>query len=268
MTNLTLVTGGTGKTGRRVVDRLTVRGRPVRIGSRTGNPPFDWDRPETWAAALDGVTAAYLAYAPDLAFPGAADTVGEFARRAVGAGVRRLVLLSGRGEEGALAGERAVAAAGAEWVVVRSAFFAQNFTESFLADMVAGGVLALPAGDVGEPFVDAEDVADVAVAAITGAAPVGRVYEVTGPRLHTLGEVAAELTAATGRPVAYAPVTVPAFAAGLVGAGLPADDAAALGELFGTVLDGRNAFVATGVADALGRPPRELADWARAAYRR
>ena len=268
MTNLTLVTGGTGKTGRRVADRLTALGRPVRVGSRAGSPPFDWDRPETWPAALDGVAAGYLAYAPDLALPGAAGTVGAVARQAAAAGVRRLVLLSGRGEAGALAAEEAVAAAGVEWAVVRSAFFAQNFTESVLADAVAAGVLALPAGDVAEPFVDADDVADVAVAVLTGAAPAGRVYEVTGPRLLPLAEVAAELAAASGRPVAYRPVSVPECAAGLAAAGVPAELAAGLAGLFGEVLDGRNAYLADGVREALGRPPRDFAGYARAAFGR
>ena len=267
MTNsdLILVLGGTGKTGRRVAARLTALGRPVRIGSRAADPPFDWDDPATWAAPLAGVGAAYVAFQPDLAFPGAAGTVGAFARQAAAAGVRRLVLLSGRGEDGAQAAERAVAAAGIEWAVVRSAFFMQNFTEDFLADAVAEGVVALPAGTVAEPFVDAEDVADVAVAALTGRVPLGRVYEVTGPRALTFAEVGDVVTAA-GRPVEYVPVTVDEFVAGAVGTGVPAEVAVPLGELFGTVLDGRNTAPATGVTEALGRPPRDFAAFAATAW--
>ena len=66
-----LVLGATGKTGRRVVDRLTAAGVPVRAGSRTAIPPFEWNDPTTWEAALDGVGAVYVSYYPDLAAPGA-----------------------------------------------------------------------------------------------------------------------------------------------------------------------------------------------------
>jgi uncharacterized protein YbjT (DUF2867 family) len=253
MTNLVL--GGNGKTGRRVAARLRALGEPVRIGSRAGDPPFDWDRPSTWAAPLAGATRAYVTYQPDLAFPGAAETVGAFARQAAAAGVTRLVLLSGRGEEGARAAERAVAAAGVEWAVVRSAFFLQNLTEDFLADAVADGALVLPAGGVAEPFVDADDVADVAVAALLGRVPLDRVYEVTGPEPLTF----AELAAAVG--CAYVPVSAAEWAAGAVAAGIPAELAEGLAALFATIFDGRNESVATGVTDALGRPPRPLADF-------
>src|SRR5215217_6508214 len=68
---MTLVLGGTGKTGRRVAQRLEARGMPTRVGSRSAEPPFDWQKPETWASALEGVSAAYVSYYPDVAIPGA-----------------------------------------------------------------------------------------------------------------------------------------------------------------------------------------------------
>jgi|SRR5829696_1414665 len=262
---LTVVTGGTGKTGRRVAERLVARGLPVRIGSRARTPAFDWADPAGWPAVLDGADLAYLAYQPDIAFPGGAAAVGEFARQAVKAGVRRLVLLSGRGEPAAQTAEREVAGAGAEWAVVRSSFFMQNFSEGFLADAVRGGVLALPAGGVAEPFVDVEDLAEVAVTALTARPAPDRVYEITGPRPLTFAEVAVELSAAAGYGVRYVPVSGPDFVAGLVAEGVQADFAAELGGLFGAVLDGRNSSLASGVAEALGRPPRDFANYARAA---
>src|SRR5690349_8857848 len=94
-----LVLGGTGKTGRRVAERLKARGLPVRVGSRSGSPPFDWTDPGTWAPALDGAAAAYLSYQPDLAVPGAVDAIRGLTETALAGGTRRLVLLSGRGEE-------------------------------------------------------------------------------------------------------------------------------------------------------------------------
>ncbi len=62
---ITLVLGGTGKTGRRIVERLVNRGVPTRVASRSADPSFDWNDQSTWDAALDGVTAVYVSYAPD-----------------------------------------------------------------------------------------------------------------------------------------------------------------------------------------------------------
>ena len=138
-------------------------------------------------------------YAPDLAFPGAADRVAAFTRLAVDRGVRRLVLLSGRNEEGAQRAEQAVQRSGAEWTIVRSSIFSQNFSEGFLLESVLGGELAFPAGNVAEPFVDTDDIADIAVAALTEDRHVGQLYEVTGPRLMTFADAADDIAAATGR---------------------------------------------------------------------
>ena len=256
-----LVLGGTGKTGRRVAARLAERGVPVRLGSRSGRPPFDWADRDSWSAAVEGVGALYLCYAPDLAVPGAEDDVAELTRRAVAGGTRRVVLLSGRGEPEAQAAElrvrRAAEAAGAEWTVVRAAWFLQNLTEGAFRDAVAGGVLALPAGEVPEPFVDVDDVADVAVAALTGGCPSGRVYEVTGPRSLTFAELAAEVAAA-GRTVRFEHVPAVEWAAELRAAGVPDGEVDLLTYLFTTVLDGRNAAVGDGVQGALGRAAADV----------
>lgn len=261
---LILVLGASGTTGRRVAARLTARGVPVRRGSRSGTPPFEWADDRTWPAVLDGVTAAYLVYHPDLVAPGAVDRVRRFAERAGAGGVERLVLLSGRGEEAARKAEEAVLAAGPAATVVRCAFFAQNFSEKGFEDLVRGGTVALPAPPVGEPFVDVEDVADVVVAALTGDGHAGEVYELTGPRLLRFDEAVAEIAAAVGRPVGYLRISADEFVAGLVAQGVPAPEAQAFAEVFGTVLDGRNAHLADGVQRALGRPPRDFADYVAA----
>ncbi len=258
----TLVTGGTGKTGRRVAQRLRALGHPVRIGSRAGEPPFDWDDPGTWDSVLDHVEAAYLVYYPDLAFPGAADTLAAFAGRAVAHGVRRLVLLSGRGEEQAVVSEGAVRAVAPDVTVVRASWFAQNFSEHFLLGPVLDGVIALPAGPVPEPFVDAGDVADVAAAALTADGHAGATFELTGPRLLTFADAAAEISRATGREVVFVPVTPAEYAEAAVRAGVPAEEVEPLTDLFVRVLDGRNAAVTGDVARVLGRPARDFADYA------
>ena len=262
---LTLVLGATGKTGRRVVQRLSEKGHAVRNGSRQSDPSFDWDDQGIWDAVLDGVTAAYISYAPDLAIPGATDAVRAFVERAVTHGVGRLVLLSGRGEEEAQECELIIQRPDVEWTVVRCSWFSQNFSEGEFLDMVLAGEIALPAGEVGEPFVDVDDIADVAVAALTEDGHAGQVYELTGPRLLTFAEAVDEISEATGRAIQYIQIPHEAFAAGIAEAGLPEDIAWLLNYLFATVLDGRNASLGDGVQKALGREPRDFADFCRAA---
>ena len=260
-----LVLGGTGKTGRRVAERLSTRGLPVRLGSRSGEPPFDWERPDTWAPVLDGAGSAYVSYYPDIAIPGATEVVGSFAELAVRSGVPRLVLLAGRGEPQAEAAEQAVRETGAELTVLRPTWFAQNFSEDYWADAVIKGEVALPAGEVPEPFVDADDIADVAVAALTEEGHVGETYELTGPRLLTFTEAVDEIAEATGREIQYVPISIDEFAAAAAQEGVPDEVIALLRYLFGEVLDGRNAHLADGVQRALGREPRDFRDYARRA---
>jgi len=262
---ITLVTGAAGKTGRRVAERLERRGLAVRRAGRGTSPALDWEAPATWAAALEGVRAVYLAYAPDLAVPGAPATVGAFARQAVAAGVERIVLLSGRGEPEAEAAEREVAAAGADWTIVRCSWFMQNFSESFFAEPLREGTLALPVDGVREPFVDCDDVADVAVAALTEPGHAGRLHELTGPRLLSFADAVAEIAAASGRPMRFVPVTAERYADGMRAAAVPEEVVALTTHLFAEVLDGRNESLADGVRAALGRPARDFADYARAA---
>ncbi|HWD42893.1 MAG TPA: NmrA family transcriptional regulator, partial [Actinomycetota bacterium] len=261
----TLVLGGTGKTGRRVAERLRARDVPVRVGSRSGEPRFDWDVPATWAPALQGAQAAYISYAPDLAVPGGAEAVDSFARLAGELGVRRLVLISGRGEPEAQRAEQLVLASGPDGTVVRCSWFDQNFSEDYLREPVLAGEVALPAGDVPEPFVDADDIADVAVAALTEDGHVGQLYELTGPRSLTFAEAAAEIARASGRQVRYVPVSLEQHAAEAAAHGVPSEVVELLTYLFSEVMDGRNAATTDGVRRALGRDPRDFADYARAA---
>ena len=261
--NITLVLGGTGKTGRRVAERLKAMGVPTRIGSRSGTPPFDWDDPSTWAAALQEVKAVYVTYAPDLAVPAAPPAIRAFSDLAVKSGVQRLVLLSGRGEEEAQRCERIVQNAGAAWTILRASWFNQNFSEGAFQELVLGGVVALPAGPVGEPFVDVDDIAEVAVAALTEDGHAGQLYELTGPRLLTFTEAVAEIAQASGREVRYQQISAEMFTTALAEQHVPAEAVGLLNYLFTTVLDGRNAYLTDGVQRALGRPPRDFSDYAR-----
>ena len=258
-----VVLAGTGKTGRRIAERLNARGLAVRAGSRAANPPFDWQDPRTWRPALEGGSAAYVSYFPDLAAPGAPDAIGALTEVALDVGVERLVLLSGRGEEEAQRSEGMLQRSGAAWTVIRASWFNQNFSENVFREPLQAGELALPVGDVGEPFVDVEDIADIAVAALTDDSHVGQLYEVTGPRLLTFADAVAEISRASGRELRYVRIDPDEFAAGLAQEGASDEEVALLDYLFREVLDGRSAYVTDGVERALGRPPRDFADYAR-----
>jgi uncharacterized protein YbjT (DUF2867 family) len=262
----TLVIGATGKTGRRVAERLRARDVPVRAGSRSSATPFDWEDRSTWGPALDGAASAYVSFYPDLAVPGAPEAIAALAEAALESGTRRLVLLSGRGEEEAQRAEQALQASGVpEWTIVRCSWFDQNFSEGYFLESLLAGELALPAGAVPEPFVDVEDIADIAAAALTEDGHVGRLYELTGPRMLTFEDAVGEIAVAAGRPIRYVEVPLDAWLAGMAEAGVPEDVLALLGYLFSEVLDGRNAELAHGVQEALGREPRDFRDYARAA---
>ncbi|WP_431780353.1 NAD(P)H-binding protein [Streptomyces chumphonensis] len=269
---LTLVAGGTGRTGRRVAERLRARGVAVRAGSRRGEPPFDWHDPATWEAALEGATGVYLAYAPDLGTAEATRVVADFAGAAARAGVRHVVLLSMRGRDDsrptgvqARAAERAVRECGTTWTVLRAAWFFQNFSEldAFRASLRAGE-FALPVGDGREAFVDTEDIAEVAVAALLDPAPhAGRCYELSGGRLLSFWDAVAEIASATGREIRAVRPAPAEFAGALHEAGLPASEVELLGELLDRVSVGEMAYVSDGVREVLGRAPRDFGDFVK-----
>jgi uncharacterized protein YbjT (DUF2867 family) len=254
-----LVLGGSGKTGRRIVERLQAQHISVRVGSRTGAPPFNWEDAVTWGQTLEGMTAAYISFFPDLAVPGAPEAIATFTAQALDCGIRRLVLLSGRGEAEAQRAEQMLQNSGADWTIVRCSWFMQNFSESFFLEPILAGEVALPVGDIPEPFVDAEDIADVAVAALTEDGHIGQLYELTGPRMLTFAQAIAEIGQASGRDLHFKLVSMEAFTQALTEQGNPADIVDFLSYLFGEVLDGRNAHLSDGVERALGRKPRDFA---------
>jgi uncharacterized protein YbjT (DUF2867 family) len=258
-----LIIGATGKTGRRVAARLADRGVPFRAASRRGDVRFDWDDERTWPAAVCGAGSVYITYSPDLAVAAAPGHIEAFTRLAIDQGVRRLVLLSGRGEEAAQRCEQIVRGADATATIVRASWFLQNFSEGIFAADLRAGTLALPAGSVREPFIDVDDIADVVVAALTGSGHGGETYEVTGPRLLTFAEAVAAIGAAAGRELRYEQIPTATMLAGMRDAGVPEPVVGLTQFLFKTVLDGRNESVAGGVQRALGRPPRDIVDFAR-----
>ncbi|MFI6333633.1 NAD(P)H-binding protein [Streptomyces sp. NPDC050535] len=261
-----LVTGATGRTGSRVAEAARAAGLTVRAGSRSQGTRFDWTDRSTWPDALRGADAAYLAHPTDVGSPAATEAVGALAREAVALGVRRLVLLSARGEERARPTEDALRTSGADWTVVRAAWFAQNFSEGPLVEGLVHGELVFPAGEVREPFVDVRDIADVVVAALTsGDRYAGQDLTLSGARLLTFREAVAEISAATGAELTYTPVTARQYGDTLAGFGVPAQEADLLVEVFEELLDGRNAHLSDGVQQVLGRAPRDFTEFVREA---
>ncbi len=258
-----LVLGGKGKTGRRVVERLKAKGRNVRIASRSFVPSFDWNNRDNWDHFLQGVDSVYITYQPDLAVPGAVEAIKHFVELSLAAGVRRLVLLSGRGEEEAQLAEQVLINSGADWTIVRASWFAQNFSESFLMDGILEGNVVLPAFATKEPFVDADDIADVVVEALEDDRHIGQLYEVTGPRLMTFKEAVQEISMASGRDIQFTEIPHEAYKEALEANQLPEEIVWLTMYLFTTVLDGRNEHLNDGVERALGRPAKDFSTYAR-----
>lgn len=260
---LTLILGGTGKTGKRIATRLNAINVPIRIGSRSATPAFDWNHEAGWDSCLEGIEAVYVNYSPDLAIPGATDSIRQFVNKAKEHGVKKLVLLSGRGEAEAQACEKIIKDSGIDWTIVRASWFFQNFSEGDFIDMVRSDAITIPAGDVQEPFVDVDDIADIVSLALTQDNHSEKLYEVTGPRLMSFFDVAKELSVATKRNIEYIKVPHDAFVAGVKESGAPDDIVWLMDYLCSTVLDGRNAHLTDGVQQALGRAPKDFSDYAK-----
>lgn len=257
-----VVLGGSGKTGRRVARRLTTAGHAVRVASRSTPIAFDWEDSRTWAEAIGGAAALYVSYQPDLALPGAEEHVQALARMAAARGVQRMVLLTGRGEPQTKAAEQAVLGLMPEATVLECSFFCQNFSEGLLAPQ--GDVVAFPAGAVCEPFVDCDDIAEVAVRALTQPGHAGKTYDLTGPRALSFAEATRHLAAASGRPLRYEQVTFEAYGQ-LLAQHLPPPTAGFFLELFRFLLDGHNSGVSDDLPSLLGRPARAFEEYARGA---
>ena len=261
-----LVIGGSGKTGRRVTARLKALGHDVRSASRSSSLSFDWNDDRNWNEVLEGVKALYITYHPDLSVPGASDHIRALLTIAKAQCVERIVLLSGRGEEEAQLCERLVLHSSIPATVVRCGWFNQNFSESFFRDLLLSGTLAVPNAHVGEGYVDADDIADVATAALTEDGHEGQIYQLTGPELLTFRDIAAMFQEVTGRDVNVVDVSREAFVEGLEAAQLPEGMVQLVDYLFNEVLDGRNSSLGDGVQRALGRPPRDFRSFLQKAH--
>ncbi len=261
--NNILVIGGTGKTGQRVVERLKTRDIPVRIGSRAAEPPFDWENPETWAGALDGMDMVYITFQPDLAAPGARKAIEEFTSQAVKSGIQKMVLLSGKGEKEAELCEQVVMNSGADWTIVRASWFNQNFSESFFLDPILAGYVALPRAEALVPYVDADDIADVVVETLLDDKHVGQIYELTGPRQWTFKQITEEISKVTGRDIKFESITMDEYTNMLKEHQVPEDYIWLINYLFTEVLVDKNSIITNDIEKVLGRKAKDFSEYAR-----
>lgn len=261
-----LVLGGTGKTGRRVVERLQQSGiNQVRIGSRTAQPAFDWETPATWDEAVKDIDTVYITFQPDLAIPSAPSIIKNFTELASRSGVKKMVLLSGRGEQEAQVCEEIVKQNAANWTIVRASWFNQNFSESIFLDPILAGHVALPRAEALEPFTDADDIAEVVVECLLNEAHNKKTYELTGPRLLTFKEAISEIAKATGRDITFQPLSLDEYTEMLRQYQVPEDHIWLANYLFTEVLDGRNASVKHDIEKVLGRKAKDFSDYVKAA---
>lgn len=256
-----VIIGKNAKTGVRVNKLLRELGIETRQVSRSAATYFDWEARSSWPTALKGARSAYVTYQPDLAVPNAEGDINAFVEVAKAQGVEHIVLLSGRGEEGAEKAERILINSGLDWNIVRASWFAQNFSESFMAQGILEGELVLPAGNTPEPFIDTDDIAEVAVAALVDPSKRNRLYEVTGPELMTFQDCVDEISKQLGRKIKFTPVSIEAYLEILKSQNLPEDYQWLLNELFTVVFDGRNSNVTHGVEEAIGRKPTKFSDY-------
>ena len=262
--NNILVIGGTGKTGQKVVKSLSEAGHNVRIGSRSATPAFDWENPETWSQSMEGMDKVYITFQPDLAVPGALEAIEELTKKAKQSNVKKLVLLSGKGEREAELCEQVVIHSGLDYTIVRASWFNQNFSESFFLEPILEGFVALPQAEAKVPYVDTDDIADVAVAALLGEEHNGKIYQLTGPRQLTFKEVIQEISDATGRDIAFTPIALPAYTQVMKQQGVPADFVWLIEYLFSEVLGNpNNAEITHDIEKVLGRKPKDFSQYVK-----
>ena len=259
-----LVLGGKGKTGRRVASRLLEKGQTVRIGSRSEEPSFDWEDPATWEGALEGMDKVYITFQPDLAVPGASEAIDRFTGQAVKSGVKKVVLLSGKGEIEAEKCEKIVMNSGLDWTIVRATWFNQNFSESFFLDPILAGHVALPKNDALVPYVDANDIADVVVASLLNDKHNSEIYELTGPRTLTFSDVVKEVSAATGKEIQFTAISMAEYNAMMQQFNLPEGYLWLINYLFEEVLVESNSVITNDIEKVLGRKPTDFTEYVNA----
>ena len=264
-----LILGGTGRTGSVIARSLVERGLQVRTAAPRGaDVRFEWDDPATHRSALAGVDRIYLV--TPVQRVSYVSVVSDFLDLAEAAGAQHITYLSAYGSDRApaevdinaveheLIGRQAFGAS-----VLRPAWLMQNFTDSHMP--VVDNMITVPTGEGAEAFVDAADIAAVAVETLTDPdAHAGAVYEPTGPEALTIAEVADIISDVAGRRIRHNDIERGVWVGGAVAGGfVPADYAVMLNWLTETIASGHGARPNDDVLKVTGAPPASFADFAR-----
>ena len=257
-----LIIGGTGKTGRKVVESLELLNQNVRVGSRSSQPAFDWNNEDTWEDVLEGMDKMYITYQPDLAVPGAKQSIENLIALAQKKNLKKVVLLSGKGEREAELCEQVVIHSGLEYSIVRASWFSQNFSESFFLEPIQQGFVALPQAEVQVPYVDTGDIADVVVEALLHEQHNGNIYQLTGPTTLSFKEAIAEIAEVTERDINFVPITIEEYVAAMKEQGVPADFVWLIEYLFTEVLGNPMVSeISNDIEKVLKRKPKSFVEY-------
>lgn len=224
---------------------------------------FDWRDESTWDAALDGAEGVFIVG------PGSAsdwsDTLTRFLDAATAAGIQHAALLSARGVEfhpgGAVdTAEKALQAGPVAWTILRPTHFAQNFTEAMFTPV--DGRIVAPVDDGAEPFIDVDDIAQVAAVVLTERAHDNRMLELSGPEAITFTDAAAVLAEVTGEPVRFVSESDDEHVSRLQAAGTPHGYVRWRMAMLRGIRTGADAYLSSGVDEVLGRSATRFPDWA------
>ena len=264
MTGRVLVTGATGKTGRHLVSLLDAAGLPFRAASRGAEPAFDWSRPQTWDAALDDVAAVYLT-AP----VGATDAMADFARAAMGKGVRRFVLLSMAGLPAGGPGlgqvHQWLKDHSDDWAVMAPSAFMENFSEGpFAASIRDEDTIYSNTGQGRVAFISAADIARAAFAALTSPTALNADFTLTGDEAISYDRVAELISQACGRRITHTHISTPEMAQRFRDRGQPGMTAMFLAASYETIASGAQDWTADGLRILTGAPATTFQAFAQA----
>lgn len=263
-----LVTGGTGKTGARLVQRLIEEGHKVRVASRSGSAPqgaeglaFDWNSGVNDAAAIEGIDGVYL-----VAPVGVADVHTPMTRlvdAALERGVKRFVLLSASSvEEGgpAMGSVHAYLKGKApEWAVLRPSWFMQNFSVGQHLPTIREEDAIYSATDEGRiAFINSDDIAEVGLRALLDNVPQNRDLIITGPKALTYGEAGDMIGAARGKAVHHIKLTTAQLAHRWEEFGLEPQYTQILAAMDEAIANGAENRTTDLVELVTGRPPKSL----------
>jgi uncharacterized protein YbjT (DUF2867 family) len=267
MSGLVLVTGASGKTGRSLVARLNENGVACRAASRGGEQPFDLTAPETWDAALEGVTSVYLVAPPTVDDP--YSRLVAFAQAAMRKDVRRFAFLGMAGlPAGAFAHGQVhqwLKDNSDDWAVLSPSAFMQNFAEgSNLATIRDEDTIYSNTGTGRVPFISADDIARAAFAVLTGVGHLNRDFVITGSEALSYDRVAELIGQACFRPISHTKISTEAMVERFLKRGLPEATAGFLAYGYQTISDGAHARTTDDFSILTGTPAVTFQEFAEA----